>query len=132
MAVLNDRIKERRIASGLTLLQVADKLGVKEATVQRYESGEIKNIKHETIAELADIFNCSPEYLMGWSNQVIRLNAYSKALTGIDYIGIAEKAGFNPETIAAHKENNENWTEEELRKIEEYKQLLLAARKNKK
>jgi repressor LexA len=35
-------------------------------------------------------------------------------------------------TIAAHREGNTNWTEEELRKIEDYKQLLLAARKNKK
>lgn len=35
-------------------------------------------------------------------------------------------------TVAAHKENNTNWTADELRKIEDYKQLLLAARKNKK
>jgi hypothetical protein len=38
----------------------------------------------------------------------------------------------NAETIAAHKDDNKNWTEEELKKIEDYKQLLLAARKNKK
>jgi repressor LexA len=132
MAELKDRIKERRLASGLTLLQVADKLGVKEATVQRYESGEIKNVKHEIIEELAKIFNCRPEYLMGWSDQLIRLSEYSKSLTGVDYIGKAEKAGLIPETIAAHKEDNENWTAEELQKMEDYKQLLLAARKNQK
>lgn len=35
-------------------------------------------------------------------------------------------------TVAAHKEDNASWTNEELEKIEDYKQLLLAARKNKK
>ena len=66
MSVLYDRIKERRSASGLTLLEVAEKLGVKEATMQRYESGQIKNIRHETILALSSIFSCSPSYLMGW------------------------------------------------------------------
>ncbi len=106
MSVLQGRIKERRLTLGLTLLEVANRLGVKEATMQRYESGEIKNIKHETIVKLAEIFDCSPAYLMGWEESAVP-------------------------TVAAHKEDNENWTAEELSKIEEYKQLLLAARNHK-
>ena len=69
MSILNERIKDRRQSIGLTLLQIAEELGVKEATVQRYESGEIKNIKHETIVQLASILNCSPAYLMGWEDK---------------------------------------------------------------
>ena len=68
MGIINERIKEQRQTTGLTLAQVAEELGVKEATVQRYESGEIKNIKHEIISKLATIFNCSPAYLMGWED----------------------------------------------------------------
>lgn len=68
MSILNDRIKQRRLSLNLTLLYVAECLGVKEATAQRYESGEIKNIKHETIVRLAEILNCSPAYLMGWQD----------------------------------------------------------------
>ena len=59
MAILNDRIKERRLSLDLTLLEVAQYIGVKEATAQRYESGEIKNIKHETIAALSEIAELS-------------------------------------------------------------------------
>ena len=66
MSIINERIKQRRIEKGLTLLQVANALGVKEATAQRYESGEIKNIKYETIEALSNILNCHPCYLMGW------------------------------------------------------------------
>lgn len=67
MSTLNDRIKEMRKKNGLTLLEVAEYLGVQEATVQRYESGGIKNLKHDTICKLADLFGCDPRYLVGWS-----------------------------------------------------------------
>lgn len=66
MALINERIKSRRQQLGLTLLQVADALGVKEATAQRYESGDIKNIKHDTVLNLSQILHCDPAYLMGW------------------------------------------------------------------
>ncbi|MDN0033196.1 helix-turn-helix domain-containing protein [Oscillibacter ruminantium] len=69
MNILNERIKQSRLARGLTLAQVADAIGVKEATAQRYESGDIKNIKHETILRLSEIFSVSPAYLMGWTDE---------------------------------------------------------------
>lgn len=81
MATLQDRIKNRRNSLGLTLLDVADMLGVKEATVQRYESGEIKNVKHETVVKLATILKCSPQYLMGWSDEIVEINSSSLTLT---------------------------------------------------
>lgn len=69
MAKINERIKQRRIDLGYTLLFVAEKLDIQEATMQRYESGAIKNIKHETISKLAEILNCNPAYLMGWTDE---------------------------------------------------------------
>ena len=42
---IHNRIKKRRIQLGLTLIEVANKLGVSEGTVQRYESGFIKKHK---------------------------------------------------------------------------------------
>ena len=54
----------------MTLKQVADRLGVTESTVQRYESGNIKNLKYETMVMLADILTCSPAELMGWVGSV--------------------------------------------------------------
>ena len=68
MSELNKRLHDMRIARGLTLLEMAEQLGVKEATMQRYESGAIKNIKHETIAAMAGILGCTPAYLMGWDD----------------------------------------------------------------
>ncbi|RHQ75308.1 XRE family transcriptional regulator, partial [Butyricicoccus sp. AF22-28AC] len=36
------------------------KIGVTEATVQRWESGNIKSLRHERIAKLADILGVTP------------------------------------------------------------------------
>lgn len=72
MDTIQDRMKKRRTALHMTLAEVAELLGVKEATVQRYESGEIKNMKHETVVRLAQIFRCSPAYLMGWSDEILQ------------------------------------------------------------
>ena len=67
---VGERIRSKRLEKGMTLLEVANLLGVKEATVQRYESGEIKNLKQKTIAHLAEIFDTSPAFLMGWEKNL--------------------------------------------------------------
>lgn len=66
MGSLSSVLKQRRKELGLTLLQIADAVGVTEATVQRWESGNIKSVRHEKIAKLAEILNVSPATLMGW------------------------------------------------------------------
>ena len=65
---LHERIKKCCLECGMTLLELANALGVREATTQRYESGEIKNLKQATVLEMARIFGCSPSYLMGWED----------------------------------------------------------------
>lgn len=67
---MEKRIKELRLKNKLTLLEVANALGVSEATAQRYESGEIKNLKYDTIVALANLFRVTPSYLMGWEEEV--------------------------------------------------------------
>ena len=70
MAIWNERIRSRRIEKGLTLAQIADNLGVTEATAQRYESGNIKSIPYEHMCVYGEILKCSPAYLMGWTNDI--------------------------------------------------------------
>lgn len=59
-------LKMRRKELSLTLKEIADRMGVTEATVQRWESGNIKNLRHERITKLAEILDTTPAYLMGW------------------------------------------------------------------
>lgn len=59
-------LKNRRIDLGLTLKEIADAVGVSEATVSRWESGEIANMKRDKIAALAKVLSISPAAIMGW------------------------------------------------------------------
>lgn len=69
---IKDILKNRRIELGLTLLQVAKAVGVSEATVSRWESGEIANMKRSRIAALAKILQISPATIMGWEDEAAK------------------------------------------------------------
>lgn len=71
MSALSDVLTQRREELGLTLAQIADAMGVSEATVQRWESGNIKNIRRERIPLLAEILKVSQATLMGIEQNIL-------------------------------------------------------------
>lgn len=64
-----NRIKELRTSQGMTLEQVAEKVGVGKSTVRKWETGMIANMRRDKIAALAKALNTTPMYLMGWSDE---------------------------------------------------------------
>lgn len=64
---IKDILKRRRLELGLTMLDVANAVGVSEATVSRWESGNIANMKRSRIAALAKVLQINPGIIMGWS-----------------------------------------------------------------
>lgn len=69
MATTSDKIRTLRIQRGLTQEELGKLIGVSKATVNKYESGAVCNLKRSTIAALANVFDCSPAYLMGWNDE---------------------------------------------------------------
>ncbi len=61
----NSTLKTRRKELGLTMAQVADYVGVSEATISRWESGNIANMKRDKIARLSKILQIRPSIIMG-------------------------------------------------------------------
>ena len=64
-----DKIKFNREKLGYTLEELSKLVGVSAPTIQRYESGEIKNVRRDKISKLAKALNVSPAYLMGWEDE---------------------------------------------------------------
>lgn len=62
------RIRDRRQELGLSVPELAAKLGKNRATVYRYESDEIESVPANVIRELADALDTTPAYLMCWTN----------------------------------------------------------------
>lgn len=65
---IGERIKQRRLELGLSVDEVAEKLGKNRATVYRYESNEIENLPVGTLEPLAKILETTPAQLMGWDD----------------------------------------------------------------
>lgn len=66
---IKDILKNRRTELGLTQLDVANAVGVSEATVSRWESGDIANMKRSRIASLASVLKMSPSIIMGLNEE---------------------------------------------------------------
>ena len=65
---VKDIIKQNRLRLGLTMKELSDKVGVSEATISRWESGEIANMKQSGIASLCKVLGISPSVIMGWDD----------------------------------------------------------------
>lgn len=74
---VNEIIRARRKELGLTLKQVADKLGVSESLISRYESNDVKNMGIDKLIPLAKVLKTTPAYLMGWEEDKTSSNELS-------------------------------------------------------
>lgn len=63
---VKDIIRNRRIEMGLTMKELADKIGVSEGTISRWESGDIANMRRDKISLLSKALNLSPSVIMEW------------------------------------------------------------------
>jgi transcriptional regulator with XRE-family HTH domain len=61
--MLNERLKNLRLAKGLTLQQVGDVFGISKASVSGWESGK-SHPDHKKLEELAELLNTSIDYLV--------------------------------------------------------------------
>ena len=76
---INKFIKNRRLELGLTMLDVAKACEVSEATVSRWESGDISNMKRSRIASLAKVLQISPAIIVGVQDE------FEYSSSGIDF-----------------------------------------------
>lgn len=69
MATLYDRIKSRRTELGLTVEELAHKMGYKDkSSISKIENGKA-DIPQSKIAAFADALETTTAYLMGWEEQ---------------------------------------------------------------
>ena len=68
MDEIGKKIQDRRKELGLTLEDVGQAVGVGRSTVQRWESGMIKNMGRDKIAALAKVLHMDPVELVPFTN----------------------------------------------------------------
>lgn len=99
-------LKKLRIEKQLTQSELASKVGFSKSAISMYENGK-REPDFEVLEIFADFFNVNLMYLIG-----------------------SESDRNESITIAAHHDG-EDWTEEELKEIEWFKELVRAKRAKK-
>lgn len=70
------RIKELRIAAGLTQEELGEKIGLQKSAIAKYENGRVENIKRSTIQAMADLFGVKPSYILGFDEEEEQEDGY--------------------------------------------------------
>ena len=65
MKTMGQRIHDKRVEYGMTMEELGAKLGVQRSAVNKWEKGEVLNIKRSYIKAMAELFRVSPAWLMG-------------------------------------------------------------------
>lgn len=63
---IGERIKKKRIESGFSQVDFANKIDVSKQTLYKYENNIITNIPSDKIEAISKVLNLSPMYIMGW------------------------------------------------------------------
>ena len=84
-------MKKRRKELGYSAEYVAERLGVSNTTIYRYEKGAIEKVASTILDPLSKILRITPAELMGWDNK--NNSKYEKILTKIPFYNIPVSAG---------------------------------------
>ena len=106
MQEIMNRMKSRREELDMSYQTLSDKVGISKSTLQRYETGSIKNMPIDKLEDIAKALNVSPSYLMGWD----------------------EPSDDKQLTIVAHFDGDE-YTEDELDEIRQFAEFVKNKRK---
>ena len=63
------KLKELRKSRGMTLDELAERVGTSKQTIHRYENGIITNVPPKKVESLANALGTTPGELMGWDDE---------------------------------------------------------------
>ena len=62
---IGEKIKSKRKSLNLTQLELAEKIGLTESSISRYESGKIATMPTSTVNKICGVLNIQPSELLG-------------------------------------------------------------------
>ena len=68
MQKIMTKIKNRREELGMSYQMLSEKTGISKSSLQRYETGSIKNMPLDKIEFISKALSTTPAYLMGWED----------------------------------------------------------------
>ncbi len=125
---IGKRIKLLRMRRGMSIEELATKLGKNRTTVYRYENGDIGNLPLDILDPLAAALDTTPGYLMGWDSKGVISTKISDGREEAVYSSVNPK--YVEHVEAWHKMfGMDPFTDEEHAKLMEYGKFLISLRK---
>lgn len=125
---IGKRIKLLRTQRGLTIDDLAVKLGKNRTTVYRYENGDIENLPLGILNPLAEALDTTPAYLMGWTSEDMMSTRISDGNEESIYLSVNKSYVKHVEMWHRYF-GMDPFTDEEHEKMMEYGKFLLSQRK---
>lgn len=72
MNIVSERIKELRVAKGLTQEELGALVGIQKSGVAKYENGRIRSIPSQTLEAFAEALGSTSDYLSGRLEEDLR------------------------------------------------------------
>ena len=111
---IGTRIKEKRIAMGMTQKQLADKLGVKNTAIANYETG-VSSPKESILFKLFEVLQCDANYLFQDDIKIDESKAFAQTNKYENITALLDQ--LNPKGIAeAERHTKYLTTQEEYKK----------------
>lgn len=125
---IGKRIKILRTQRGMSIDELASKLGKNRTTVYRYENGGIENLPLDILNPLAEALDTTPAYLMGWSPEEMLSTKISDGKEEAIYLSMNGEYVKHVEMWHKHF-GMDPFTDEEHEKLMEYGRFLISQRK---
>lgn len=124
---IGKRIKFLRTKRGMSIDDLANKLGKNRTTVYRYENGDIENLPLGILNPLAEALDTTPAHLMGWGDKEMLSTKISDGEEESVYYSVNE--AYVRHVEAWHKAfGMDPFTDEEHEKLMEYGKFLISQR----
>ena len=81
---MGTRIKEARLAKGMTQEELGKLVGVQKSAIAKYENGRVINIKRSTLQKISSALNMSPTNLLFEESPKEAANLHVKIITDFE------------------------------------------------
>ena len=88
---IGEKIREARLAKGMTQEELGEILGVQKSAIAKYENGRIVNIKRSTLKKISDVLGLKPHELIFESPKLETADIHARILMDVDAVEMMEK-----------------------------------------
>ncbi|WP_297632098.1 helix-turn-helix transcriptional regulator [uncultured Clostridium sp.] len=114
LTAIMERVKSRRLELNLSYQDLAEKTNMSKSTLQRYETGSIKNIPIDKLGIIAKALNIDPIWLLGFTPSSIELSLeeqeYLNNFRKLNSLGQSKVISYTSDLIDSEKYSHDTTT----------------------